>query len=302
MSSKLIIILSIFVAVIFIVCIVLTINYRTESASLTTLGALTTQAPTPEALTTTSAAVAQMTVYGLCWRPFNYAKQSFTSIRKALPAGAQMVIVHNPSAEETHTFLPWFQELIATRQAQAVVLMQENCLGNAQLFAQNAVPPRASDQYVVLTDLDLLVPEACDWPKRAVTAIQQQGGGVVAFDLQLKNYVSPNRGHVEDGHEFGIWLMSFDKATLRAAGGVPYVDSKIIQRVRKKGFPTQRIRDATCKLYHMGWDIWKDHPDLWEMKNKGFKWNKVFEYKKPIVLRSLQDFERSDVKKYFKTT
>jgi hypothetical protein len=209
------------------------------------------------------------TCYGLCWRLLPYVRASFDNF--VATAGrntdVRFVICHNATDDgEQPAFDAWFEELQATGRA-TVVKCSKNVMGHALAFGMRAVPPRECDDFVVCTDLDLLVPRTVEWLPLAVSYLVPPIN-LTGFGLSAVNYRPPNSGWTP-GPCFGAWLMTFRASSVPSILSLAhFIDVALLGRLS----PYIRVPDAVCRLYHLTWDSPHEFPAYWAVKRRGFLW------------------------------
>lgn len=202
-------------------------------------------------------------VYGLSYYLSYYIEASIRSIVINASEPIYLTVVDNKSSNSE--FLR--SRLISYGWCNRVIGMKDNSRGNALIDMVREYPPDDSEDFFVITDLDILVSDSCDWIKE-LRECRAKGANIAGFNLSLENYVPPNRGHDTTG--IGWWLMLLDKNKFfNLPKGVAYTDHYLIGQLG----PLHR---AKSHLYHQTWDVWKDYPEYWDLKEKGVPWH---EYK-----------------------
>jgi hypothetical protein len=212
-------------------------------------------------------------VYGLCYRILDYAKKTVDSLRETASEDFHLTCVEGKSCN-SEKFLNWGNESLKNKKIQRFITSSTNCRGYGFHWAIKNFKPDNSEDFFILTDLDLLIPKNVDWIKEIRKKMKENA--ICGFTLSNKNYVYPNyKWHKNRNIEeklFGCWLMSLNTKiflNIYEKYDVSLRDSDIIRRMSKHG-----KRDIiNSELYHLGWDAWKDDKDYWEDKKNKNNWN-----------------------------
>jgi len=211
-------------------------------------------------------------VYGLGWRMPEYIKKSTESILKNASEPINFTIIDNLSHKSTE-IIDWAKNMKAEGKINNIVSLKENILGLGYIVGYEALPPDDSEDFFVFTDLDLIVPDGLDWIAETRKAREDKKIIITGFGLGLSNYTdTPNYGHNPDpdGHAMGMWLMGINRKIFDAHYSSPWFTDGTLTNTLKKHGTNFRIRKD---LYHLGWDLWRDDIEYWEMKKKGVNWN-----------------------------
>ena len=202
-------------------------------------------------------------LYGLSYRLEEYIMDSIIDIYCEAGEDIHFTVIDNKS-ENSKSIRENLLYAKAMGFINRVVCMKGNSRGNALIDIVRLYPPDNSEDFFVITDLDLQLPCGLEWASK-LRDCKKAGANIAGFDLSLKNYVPPNTGHDKAG--IGWWLMMLDtKKFFELPKDVAYTDSFLIQQLG----PLHR---AKGELYHLTWDSWRDYPEYWEMKQKGIPWN-----------------------------
>lgn len=205
-------------------------------------------------------------VYGLSYLLHNYIRETINTIQFSASEKIHLTVVDNKS-DESPAIRQMCRKFVdsSNRHVDRLVGMRHNSRGNALIDVVRMFPPDKSEDFFVITDLDLRVPDTLDWIKELRTC-RANGANIAGFDISLENYVPPNRGHDKAG--IGWWLMLLDtKRFFELPKDVAYTDSYLINQLG----PLHRGKG---ELYHLTWDAWKDYPDYFAMKEKGIPWSR----------------------------
>jgi hypothetical protein len=209
-----------------------------------------------------------ITVYGLCYRILDYAQKTVDRLRETASEDFNFVCIESKSCN-SEKFLPWALQELKNKKIQRFLACTTNCRLYGFRYAIENFPPDDSEDFFVMTELDVLVPKNVDWIKEIRN--KMQNNVISGFTLSNENYVKPNAGWDEKSNiknkQFGVWLMGIKKDIflkgLNTLNG-ELTDVKIVSFMSKNG--EKDIIDQ--KLYHLGWDSWKDDPDYWDYKLK----------------------------------
>lgn len=215
-------------------------------------------------------------LYGLCYRILQYADKTVERLRETASEDFNLICVESKSYK-SNDFLIWAKQKIKEKKIQKFISSSTNCKGDGLRWAIENIPPDDSEDFFIMTDLDLLVPKNVDWIKEIRDKIKNNV--ICGYTLSNENYVKPNWGwHENDviqNKTFGTWLMGIKKEPFSKVlenlkkRKLQIEDSLVIQEICKYG--KRDIIDK--KLYHLGWDSWKDDPYYWDDKQKIFPTN-----------------------------
>lgn len=205
-------------------------------------------------------------VYGLTYRVVDYARRSINSIIENASEPIHFTVIDSKSENSDRIYNEVCRPLIHQGKIQNYVQLKKNANIIGLYQGYDLFPPDKTEQFFVFTELDLVVPG--DWIKEIREADYQFCG----FKLDETNYVYPNGGHTDNGHDCGYWLMSinrkiFDKVRPKKKG---MMDRQLRQKFYDQGFKMKQIQ---MPLYHLAWDLWKDDPQYFKKKVDGFEWN-----------------------------
>ena len=211
-------------------------------------------------------------VYGLCYRMLDYAKKTVDSLRETASEDFYLTCVEGKSCN-SEKFLNWGKQYLENKKIQRFITSSTNCRGYGLKWAIENFKPDNSEDFFILTDLDLLVPKNVDWIKEAREKMKDNV--ISGFTLSNENYVYPNSGWCENTNIlkkiFGVWIMSVKtKKFLEVYENQNHVliDTHVIAYMCQYG-----KRDIiNSKLYHLGWDAWKDDKLYWQDKLKKNNW------------------------------
>lgn len=210
-------------------------------------------------------------VYGVGWRVPQYLARTVESLRRTASEPFKLIVADNRSVN-SEAIAEWGARGIEDGSIDAFLGLEENIRGNALRTAYELFPPDTSESFFVFTDLDLVVPDDLDWI--AETRRMQSDPRLVAsgFSLSLENYVPPNAGHDPDvnGHAMGVWLMGLKREPYERhfPDELPLVDHVLLNTLGRHG----RIERSRRTLYHLGWDLHRDDPEYWALKQQGIPW------------------------------
>lgn len=214
-----------------------------------------------------------ITVYGLCYRILDYAQKTVDRLRETASEDFNLTCVEGKSCN-SEKFLNWGNESLKNKKIQRFITSSTNCRGYGLNWAIKNFKPDNSEDFFILTDLDLLIPKNVDWIKEIREKMKENV--ICGFTLSNENYVHPNFGWNEkqniSNKLFGVWLMSVNtKVFLKIyeKNNENLIDSDIIRKMSRHG--KRDIIDS--KLYHLGWDSWKDDKNYWEDKKNKNNWN-----------------------------
>jgi hypothetical protein len=253
-------------------------------------------------------------VYSVAYYCGDYIINSIHSLRNATGDPFNLTLCENESINS-----PVIRELLREEvdigNVDTSIMFKGNLLSSSLRYAYMLNPPKNdSEDFVVFTDLDLKVPHGIDWIDELKMRLAHPEVGLVAFDLDPINYLTPlrarvyaltsrvtdllpskfgllsrvllnarflggpNRGHIPADHRTldakyhiytnlpsGMWLCGVrkdivDKFIHRYD---TFLDKHLNSFTRSLGFVVGRL---PTKLYHYGWDAWKDYPDYYVHK------------------------------------
>ena len=214
-----------------------------------------------------------ITVYGICYRILEYAQKTVNELRKTASEDFNLICVESKSCN-SEKFLHWGLKELKNKRIQMFIASSTNCRGYGLKWAIENFPPDDSEDFFVLTDLDLLVPKNIDWIKEIRKKMEKNV--ICGFTLSNENYVHPNSGWNEksniENKNFGVWLMSVKTKiflNIYKNKNVNLIDSDIISNMINYG--NKDIIDS--KLYHLGWNSWKDDESYWNDKITKNNWD-----------------------------
>lgn len=207
-------------------------------------------------------------VYGLCYWILDYAKKSVDSILKNASEPICLIVIEGRS-KNSPQFLDWGKQALKENKIQKFIAADDNCKGSGMRWAIDNFPPDPSEDFVVLTDLDLVFMEDFDWIKATKEAMLS-GASSSGFQLSPDNYiVPPNGGWNVNEASYGGWLLALKTKTFETyPRNKDLQDYLMIGHARQYG-PQKQIKH---RLYHLGWDSWKDDPEYFKEKNEHFNW------------------------------
>lgn len=209
-----------------------------------------------------------ISVYAIGYRRLEYIKATIESLRKTASEPFRLVCIDALSSR-SQEIREYLKDV-----ADVVIGSSGNCRGYGLTWAFENILPESSEGFSVITDLDV-IPDF-DWLK-ALRASYNTEHILTGFGLKTENYVSPNSGFDLNG--FGSWLMGVDSNIYKeyCKKYKFHLDSQVIQFFQSKG---RILKYDNPKLYHLGWDLWKDDPEYWQEKLKGIDWtkNEGYEY------------------------
>lgn len=211
-------------------------------------------------------------IYGLCYRILEYAQKTVDNLRETASEDFHLTCVEAKSCN-SEQFLSWGKEYLKNKKIQRFITSSTNCRGYGLKWAVENFNPDNSEDFFILTDLDILVPKNVDWIKEIKQKMKENV--ISGFTLSNENYVSPNYGWYENANIsnklFGIWLMAVKTNTfikIYKDIDINLIDMNIISNMCQYG--QRDIIDS--KLYHLGWDSWKDDKLYWEHKTTKNDW------------------------------
>ena len=201
-------------------------------------------------------------VYGMAYWTLEYSKKSVQSMWENASEDFKLIIVEGHS-ERSEEFKAWREELKSKNQYYKYVKADKNCYGWGLIHARETIPPDDSEDFIILTDLDLIVPKGADWIKEIREGLKTNW--VVGCDLSTENYKPPNWGFSPDCNEFGTWLMAIKKGLLTMfPKGVNVQDHIVLHVCRQLGGTYKKL---PIKLFHCTWDTYWEYPEYWARKN-----------------------------------
>ena len=212
-------------------------------------------------------------VYGLCYRILEYADKTVDSLRKNASENFNLICIESKSCN-SNKFLEWGKNSLKENKINKFITSSTNCRGDGLRWAIENIPPDTSEDFIIITDLDLILPPNTDWIKE--TRIKMKKNVICGFTLSNENYTPPNWGWYEEKliekKLFGNWLMGLKI--------IPFFETLKELKNEKKQIEDHIIINKMCKygtkdiidkkLYHLGWDSWKDDPEYWKDKQKNF--------------------------------
>ena len=211
-------------------------------------------------------------VYGLCYRILDYAKKTVDSLRETASEDFHLTCVEGKSCN-SEKFLSWGKQCLENKKIQRFITSSTNCRGYGLKWSVENFKPDDSEDFFILTDLDLLVPKNVDWIKEVREKMKDNV--ISGFTLSNENYVYPNSGWCENTNilkkTFGVWIMSVKTKRFLEVyekQNHVFIDTHIIAYMCQYG-----KRDIiNSKLYHLGWDSWKDDELYWNHKLTKNNW------------------------------
>lgn len=205
-----------------------------------------------------------ITVYGIMYHALEYAEQTIKALYDTASEDFELHIIDSHSSRSSETIYPAMARLVDNRTIDSFYAFDANVRGWGFNEAFTQTPPNSTENFCIFTDLDV-IPDF-DWIKESRR--MQEMSNITGFSLKTDNYVPPNCGFDANDPGFGTWLMGiktklFEDRIVR--NNVPFVDficRAVIGNEQK----------STMKLYHLGWDIWKDYPEYWDHKVAGIDW------------------------------
>lgn len=196
-------------------------------------------------------------IYGVAYRMPQYFERSIESIIKNASEPLNFTVIDSHSVRSAE-MLEIGKRFLAEGKIQRFLAFKENVRGFGMFKALRDFPPDDSEDFFMLTDLDLIVPDNTDWINLTRSAMQTRE--VSGYRLGLTNYNLPNAGHTDDG-TFGNWLMSIQKGFLEREFPTRHniQDYEIIVRARS------RVQ-IKVDLYHQSWDLPADDPEYFAEK------------------------------------
>ena len=248
-------------------------------------------------------------IYAIAYYCTDYILNSIHSLRDSTREEFNLTVFENQSSNS-----PLIRQLLEREvhngNIDTYIAFSENLLSSAVKYAYKLNPPGAdSEHFIVITDLDLKVPDNIDWVEELRRRFAYPEVGLVAFDLDLINYETPvsaqfrrlvsklavrlpypfgpalrmvpdawpRRGH-NSGHLFstesaldtryqiykglysGGWLLGMRKHIFDRFVETydTCLDRHLNHFAQSLGFVIGRM---PAKLYHYGWDAWKDYPE-----------------------------------------
>lgn len=215
-------------------------------------------------------------VFGLTYRNPEFLDKSLTSIINTASEPIEISVIHSRCNDgyknwEMNEKLDYF---LYSGKIKRSVDCTGNCKGFGYQWAFREFAKGQDEDFVVLTDLDVVVPEGLDWIAKLRDSMKH--AALTAFDLSMENYWNtPNYGHTQDG--FGYWLMGVNKNFYAQHLHIPdcSLDSHLINRAHANGHKITKLPD---QLYHLGWDLWNTDPEYFADKVKGIDWLRKEDY------------------------
>ena len=214
-----------------------------------------------------------ITVYGLCYRILDYAQKTVDQLRETASENFNLICVESKSCN-SEKFLSWALKELDNKKIQMFIASSTNCRGYGLKWAVENFPPNNSEDFFVLTDLDILVSKNVDWIKEIRKKMEKNV--ICGFTLSNENYVYPNSGWNENQNIssklFGVWLMAVKTNVFTKIYkdiDINLIDMNIISNMCQYG--QRDIIDS--KLYHLGWNSWKDDESYWNDKITKNNWH-----------------------------
>jgi len=205
-------------------------------------------------------------IYGLCYRILKYPDETIKRLRETASEDFHLTCIESRSCN-SDKFFEWGMECLKNKKIQRFITSSTNSRGYGFNWSIKNFPPDNSEDFFIITDLDLLVPKDFDWIKEIREKMKENV--ICGFTLSNENYISPNSGwhekYVKKHKLFGMWLTSvktlcFMEILSKTSCNIQ--DVILIKDMEKYG--KRDIIDK--KLYHFGWDSYKDDPDYWKDK------------------------------------
>jgi hypothetical protein len=202
-----------------------------------------------------------------------YAKKTINNLRETASEDFHLTCIEGRSCN-SKKFLNSGNKWLKNKKIQRFITSSTNCRGYGIGWAIQNFKPDNSEDFCILTDLDILVPKNIDWIKKIREKMKDNV--ICGFTLSNENYIHPNYGWNENENIekklFGIWLMSVKTKyflDIYENKNMNLIDSDIIISMCKYG--KRDIIDD--KLYHLGWDAWKDDKGYWNHKITENDWD-----------------------------
>jgi hypothetical protein len=196
----------------------------------------------------------------------DYAKKTVDSLRETASEDFYLTCIEGKSCN-SEKFLTWSKQYLENKKIQRFITSSTNCRGYGLKWAIENFKPDNSEDFFILSDLDLLVPKNVDWIKE--TREKMKDNVISGFTLSNENYVYPNYGWNENQNIssklFGVWLMAVKTnifTKIYKDIDINLIDMNIISNMCQYG--QRDIIDS--KLYHLGWNSWKDDESYWNDK------------------------------------
>lgn len=200
-----------------------------------------------------------LSIYGITYRVPKYAELSIDSIVKNASQEIEFTVVDSLSGKSPEIRDRILKPRVDSGKISRALFPNTNCRGYGLVESFYRFPPKDED-FFIFTDLDLIVPEGCDWISKVREAMKEYK--LCGFSLSRENYVPPNGGHLEVG--FGYWLMGIRTDFFMEY--CPRGENLLDTEWRGAAGPSSyQIPD---RLYHLGWDLYKDDPAYFEEKRK----------------------------------
>lgn len=210
--------------------------------------------------------VEKIDVYGVAYWIEDYVQRSIESIKSHTKRPLNFRVIENKSPHDLSHLAPMVDEWISDDHNY-----WERCMN--RLLKE--YPP--TSEIVILTDLDLLVPDGVDWVEETLRRFENKYVGLTAFDLDSVNFTEANGTCLfSDGYTItkelggyqipsGAWLMGIRKTLLEEYLRTHdyTLDIYLTKFVNDKKYHLLRMPD---KLYHLGWDAWRDYPEYHQTK------------------------------------
>jgi hypothetical protein len=211
-------------------------------------------------------------LYGLTYRVPTYAIKSIDSLIRNASEPFSMTVCDNFS-EGSSEIRDYLKQKVDSGDIKRALLFKENNIGWSLCTSLIEFPPDNSEKFFCLTDLDLVVPEGCDWISHIKKAHYQENCILTGCTLDMSNYYNtPNHGYGGDDDGFGIWLLGIN-TELYYRHFPPDRTNVVDFHMRQTFGMLGRVKKILdIRLYHLAWDLWKDDLEYFQFKKNSPGW------------------------------
>lgn len=253
-------------------------------------------------------------VYADAYWCTDYILNSIHSLRNSTREKFNLTVCENKSPN-SHIIKYLLKKEVDNGNIDTYIIFSENLLSSVVKYAYKLNPPKTdSEDFIVFTNLDLMMPGGVDWLQELRKRFVHPEVGLVAFNLDPINYEGSGRAHFRHlvaklaaplphpfatalrrlpdtwplrGHNWGhllanesnldsryqiykglfsgMWLCGVRKNIVDkfVDSYDTFLDRHLNHFAQSLGFIIGRM---PVKLYHYGWNAWRDYPEYYKYK------------------------------------
>ena len=198
-------------------------------------------------------------LYGISFRNFDFVRKSLDSIIDNASEPLCITVAHNPDNlpnSGNEAIQDYLGDLVCEGEVKRALIFKDNNIGWSLVQAMKDFPPDDSEDFFIMTDLDVVVPDGHDY-LREIRQAKAAGAVLSGYSLDLSNHDDPDDGFVDSG--FGNWLMAPNTRLYQKYFGYEQntLDTQIINTFVQHGLVLQ----LRTRLYHMAWNLSKQRDE-----------------------------------------